>query len=193
MSLLAETIVEEWLNRQGYFTIRGIKLGHHEIDFLAVKPQGNGAIECRHIEVQASMRPASYISKVPKRFQKAGRAANSATRSETELVEGVAEWVQKKFRENKKIALMQSLCSGPWSTELVLNVVKCPHEVDLIRGHGIKIHDLKDIIMSLVKNRGVVKSAAGADFIELIQMGAHVDGECGRSKRGHRLRKRKEE
>jgi len=25
MSLLAETLVEEWLNRQGYFTIHGLK------------------------------------------------------------------------------------------------------------------------------------------------------------------------
>jgi Holliday junction resolvase-like predicted endonuclease len=85
-ALLAEEIVEEWLNRQGYFTIRGIKLGVHEIDLLAVKPN-EGVVECRHIEVQASMRPVSFISKVPKKLQKGGRAANSASRSETELVE----------------------------------------------------------------------------------------------------------
>lgn len=36
MALLAEEIVEEWLNRQGYFTIRGIKMGVQEIDLLAV-------------------------------------------------------------------------------------------------------------------------------------------------------------
>jgi len=30
MALLAEEVVEEWLNRQGYFTIRGIRLGVHE-------------------------------------------------------------------------------------------------------------------------------------------------------------------
>jgi hypothetical protein len=27
--------VQEWLNRQGYFTIRGIKVDVHEIDLLA--------------------------------------------------------------------------------------------------------------------------------------------------------------
>ena len=32
MALLAEEIVEEWLNRQGYFTIRGVKVGVHEMD-----------------------------------------------------------------------------------------------------------------------------------------------------------------
>jgi hypothetical protein len=37
MALLAEEIVEEWLNRHGYFTICGIKMGVHEIDLLAVK------------------------------------------------------------------------------------------------------------------------------------------------------------
>ena len=67
MALLAEEIVEEWLNRQGYVTIRGIKMGVHEIDLLAVKWLENGKVECRHIEVQASMRPVSYISRVPKK------------------------------------------------------------------------------------------------------------------------------
>jgi len=41
MALLAEKIVEEWLNRQGYFTIRGIKMGVHKIDMLAVKWRKN--------------------------------------------------------------------------------------------------------------------------------------------------------
>ena len=62
MSILAEEIVEEWLNRKGYFTIRGVKLGNDEIDILAIKLVGK-EVECRHIEIQASMRPVSYISK----------------------------------------------------------------------------------------------------------------------------------
>lgn len=53
MALLAEELVEEWLNRQGYFTIRGLKVGVHEIDILAVRPCPSG-IECRRLEVQAS-------------------------------------------------------------------------------------------------------------------------------------------
>ncbi len=59
MALLAEEIVEEWLNRQGYFTIRGIRLGVHEVDLVAVKFLGDSEVTCRHIEVQASMRPVS--------------------------------------------------------------------------------------------------------------------------------------
>ena len=38
MALLAEALVEEWLNRTGYFTIRGIKAGNDEIDLLATDP-----------------------------------------------------------------------------------------------------------------------------------------------------------
>jgi hypothetical protein len=37
MALLAEEIVEEWLNRDGWFTIRGIKIGVDEIDILAIR------------------------------------------------------------------------------------------------------------------------------------------------------------
>jgi len=61
MSLLAEVVVEEWLNRRGYFTIRGVKLGNDEIDLLAIRPLSNGNIERRHIEVSASTNPISYF------------------------------------------------------------------------------------------------------------------------------------
>ena len=176
MALLAEEIVEEWLNRQGYFTIRGIKLGVHEIDLLAVKWQHSGSVECRHIEVQASMRPISYISRVPKENQKAGRAANSAKRSDEELIQGVAEWVEKKYLRPEKKSLMASLWKGDWSSELVVNVVKSDEELNLIAGHGIKILRLNEIVSSLAKDRFAVASAGGGDIIDLIQMGAVIRG-----------------
>lgn len=78
MALLAEEIVEEWLNRKGYFTIRGIKIGVNELDILAIKPISGQKTECRHIEVQCSMRPVSNISQLPKAVQKAtGRPKNT--------------------------------------------------------------------------------------------------------------------
>lgn len=172
MALLAEEVVEEWLNRQGYFTIRGIKLGVHELDLLAIKKHRGGQVECRHIEVQASMRPVSYICRVPKEQQKLGRAANSAKRSEGELVQGIAEWVEKKFIHKAKTGLMQELWEGQWSKELVLNVVKSEAEVELIRGYGVSILWLTDIVKALADGRFPIASAAGADFIDLIHMGA---------------------
>jgi len=103
MSLLAEELVEEWLNRQGYFTIRGLKMGVHEIDLLAIRPTDKG-IECRHMEVQASVRPVSYITRLPKEVQReTGRSATSAkTRAAGELRQGVREWIAKKFDNAQK-------------------------------------------------------------------------------------------
>ena len=60
MSLLAESLVEEWLNRAGYFTIRGARFGVNELDLLAVRPGPSGP-EVRHIEVQVSTNPIAYI------------------------------------------------------------------------------------------------------------------------------------
>ena len=173
MALLAEEIVEEWLNRQGYFTIRGIKLGVDEIDLLALRFGESNEPEYRHIEVQASMRPISYISQVPKAAQKLGRAPNSAKRSDEELVEGVKEWVERKFFKPRKRQLLQSLCPIKWSTELVLNNVKSEQEVELIACHGIKIIRFREIISELKGGDFSVRSASGADFVDLIHMGAY--------------------
>jgi hypothetical protein len=120
MALLAEELVEEWLNRKGYFTIRGIRLGVHEIDLLAVRLKGTEPTECRHIEVQASMNPKSYISKVPVADQRKGHRPNSILRSDEQLSIGVQEWVHKKYRTPKKVKLMQRLYDGPWTSELVV-------------------------------------------------------------------------
>ena len=86
MALLAEELVEEWLNRQGFFSIRGIRLGVHEIDILAVKLIDDDVI-CRHIEVQASVRPVSYICPLSKAHQEStGRKPMSAKeRTQDEL------------------------------------------------------------------------------------------------------------
>jgi hypothetical protein len=171
MALLAEEIVEEWLNRQGYFTIRGIKMGVHEIDLLAVKWKSDGTAECRHLEVQASMRPVSYISRVPRELQMTGRAATSAKRTLAELRKGVDEWVEKKFRRKDKLQAMHSLHPGPWSAELVINKVKSEDEVSLIKEHKVKILSLAEIVTALVTQQFQIEAAAGADILDLIEMG----------------------
>src|SRR3989337_1780287 len=113
MALLAEELVEEWVNRQGYCTIRGVKAGVHEIDVLAVRQ--SGGLECRHLEVQASVRPVSYITRVPVEIQrKTGRAPGSAKmRPDDELRQGIKEWISKKFDHPEKRRLMNRLAPGP--------------------------------------------------------------------------------
>ena len=172
MALLAEEIVEEWLNRQGYFTIRGIALGVHEIDLLAIRPTISGC-ELRHVEVQASVRPVSYISRVPKEVQrKTGRAATSAKeRASDELAAGVREWIEKKFDLRRKVELKRQLAPGEWSRELVVHRLRHEEELDEFRSQGIRVHRLSDLVAELESKDFPVAAASGAAFVDLVLMG----------------------
>ena len=170
MALLAEEIVEEWLNREGYFTIRGIKLGVHEIDILAIKLNGS-EIEARHIEVQASSNPVSYFCQLSKRLRKkTGRSPQSTKlRSSEEINESVTEWLERKYYHKRKQELRQSLYPGKWEFELVIHKVKYDDEIEVIKNKGIKVFYLSDVIKSISKsNSTIIQSAAGASLLELI-------------------------
>jgi len=177
MALLAEELVEEWLNRQGFFTIRGLKLGVHEIDLLGIRPSPN-RLECRHVEVQASVRPVSYISDLPKAVQKStGRNPKSRkARSDDELKLGIAEFIAKKFDAPSKRALREKLVPPrcAWTRELVLHKVAFEGEVDAIRAAGITVHRLVDVVSELQRpslDRPMpVAGAAGSHLLDLIGM-----------------------
>ena len=173
MALLAEELVEEWLNRKGYFTIRGTKLGVHEIDLLAIRPTADG-IECRHIEVQASVNPVSYITNVSKEIQKqTGRASGSAkTRDDNELREGIHEWIAKKFEHPKKEKLRRLLAQGSWSRELIVNKVKHQREIELLSEAGITIRYLDSIVGELKNDTFLLDGAAGTHLVDLVAMAA---------------------
>ena len=170
MALLAEEIVEEWLNRQGYFTIRGIKIGVQELDLLAIRVLDKGELECRHIEVQASIKPVSYISRVPKEIQKKfGRSSTSQKRREhEELASGVKEWVAKKYEHKEKLKLMRRLVNKEWTRELIVHNVAHPEELEFIAKHNIKIIKLVDIITDIKTQKSVIEKAAGADLLDLV-------------------------
>lgn len=173
MALLAEEIVEEWLNRKGYFTIRGIKIGVQEIDLLAVRLIDQ-KVECRHIEVQASINAVSYVTGVSKAIQKEqGRSANSAKkRSSEELESCVKEWIEKKFLMKSKEKIREEIVSGgDWSYELVVNHVKHPEELDVIKRNGVNVIALSSVIDDLRTEKGLVPAASGSDFVELVLMG----------------------
>ncbi len=171
MALLAEELVQEWLNRQGFFTIRGIKVGVDEIDLLAIKIDTKGTATCRHLEVQASMRPISYLSQIPKTMREEGQSATSAKLRSTELLKlCVKEWVAKKFTSTKKVLLLKSLCSGNWTSELVINNVKSKEEIELIANHGIRVIRLPNIIKELRTQTFMIQSASGNDFAELLDL-----------------------
>jgi len=170
MSLLGEEVVEEWLNRNGYFTIRGIKVGVDEIDILALRPLGNGQHECRHVEVQVSINPISYVTKVPKAIRKqTGIGAHNAKKRDTpQLAQGVHEWIEAKFNQPRKVELRKKLCSGSWTKELVVGTVKHEEEISMLKEAGVTIHRLKNIVSEMTAKPGVVKAAAGADLYDLM-------------------------
>lgn len=170
MSLLAEEVVEEWLNRNGYLTIRGIKVGVDEMDILAIRPLPEGKCECRHVEVQVSVNAISYITKVPSAIRKqTGIGPHNAKKRDLEqLTQGVREWVEAKFDQPRKEQLRNSLCPGSWSRELVVGSIKHEEELDLLRQAGIKIHRLKDIVLEMTEKTRAVKAAAGADLFDLM-------------------------
>ena len=176
MALLAEEIVEEWLNRQGFFTIRGIKLGVHEIDLLAIKV-GENNVECRHIEVTASVRPMSYLTDVPQEIRKAtGRPPKSPMhRTVEELIIGIEEWIEKKFKLERKVELRHKLYPGEWSFELVVHKVLHPEEIDLFRNAGIKVYFLQDIVNELKNKEMVIVSASGSSLVDLVLLNTEDD------------------
>lgn len=167
MAMLGEEVVVEWLNRLGYFTIRGIRLGNNEIDVLAIKP-ADGGCECRHIEVAVSIIPIGYISN-----------HNAKRLSDSELKQDVDKWVEKKFNQ-RALKLKESLCQGSWTKELVIGKIKYEHEIEMLNQNGVTVHRLKDIIKEMGAPDRLIKSAAGAALFDLMMLFREKEMRSGR-------------
>jgi hypothetical protein len=171
MAQLAESLVEEWLNRGGYFTVRGVRFGVSEMDLLAVRKVGSG-LKARHVEVQVSTNPIAYISPLTKAQAKEfGRKPTSAWKRPREVLEAsVAAWVEKKFRSAKKVAARNRAWPGlSWSLELVHGSVRYPEELDLIRKNGIETITFYSVLDSLCGGDAVShKGGAGTDIAEML-------------------------
>lgn len=171
MSLRAESLVEEWLNRAGYFTIRGARFGVSEMDLLAVR-QGPSGLEARHIEAQVSTNPIAYISPLTDAQSKAvGKAKTSAWSRPRETLEGsVTAWVDKKFNSTGKVKARDRAWPGlTWSLEFVHGSVRHPEELELIRAHGIKTHTFYSVLASLCNDEALThKGGAGTDIAKML-------------------------
>ena len=173
MALIAEEIVEEWLNRQGFFTIRGIRLGVHEMDILAIRQDSSGW-DLRHYEVHASINAISYISSVPKLVQREElrKPGSAKLRNNQELEAGVREWIEKKFHLKKKADIRRKLCPGNWSIHLVVGEVRHKKELEILKRSGVEVTRLSKIIADLKAPSPLNFKAAGNDLCGLITMGA---------------------
>ena len=171
MSLLSETLVDEWLNRQGFLTMRGIKnAGVDEIDLLGVRPLQRG-LEAWHVEVQISFNPIAYISKLCKSERvRTKRAGSSAVlRTHDVLEESVREWVLKKYDSPKKVKLREKVWPGlSWKRYLVHAVARYPQELELIRESGVKLVSFRKVLEDLNAERGLT-GASGTDISDIIR------------------------
>lgn len=171
MALLAESLVEEWLNRNGFFTIRGVKHGVGEMDLLAIRHKPD-AILGWHVEVQASFRPIGYVCKLTKELADAwgGSRTSMKTRTLEQVESCVRQWVQDKFHAPKKIKLRQNSWSGvPWSFHLVHAVVRHQEELEVFKKEGVTCHTFHDVLADLCQKEGrSFSGSAGGDIAEIV-------------------------
>ena len=174
MALLAESLVEEWLNRLGFFTIRGIKHGVNEVDLLGVRKEADSSISGRHVEVQASFRPVGYIAKLTDDLAGAGekrRLPSSAKARTPEQIESCARaWVWAKFGSGDKVRVREQLWPGAaWSFHLVHAVVREPQELTVFQSEGVQCHTFYTVISELLQRRkGGFSGSSGGDLAEIV-------------------------
>lgn len=172
MALLAESLVDEWLNRQRFFTVRDVRHGIGEIDVLGVRPTKSG-LEGWHVEVQASFRLIGYIAPLTDASLSGFAKSKTSMKARSiDLIETViAVWVQKKFTSASKQAAREMAWPGlKWKYILVHAVVRELAELELIRSHGVEVIPLHQVLMDL--GHGVttgIKGGAGTDLSKLIE------------------------
>jgi Holliday junction resolvase-like predicted endonuclease len=163
MALIAEEVVQEWLNRQGFFTIRGVRVGQGELDLLAVRYAPGGHVEGWHVEVQVSIGPIGYIA--------SHRNNSAAARSEVMMREEATDWVAKKFNAERKRALRNQLFPSvdAWDLRLVYGEVKDEAELRMIGETGVRLHGFREILREISEGSGLgFPKAAGKDLVDLI-------------------------
>ena len=158
MAILDEQLVEEWLNRQNFFTIRGIKSGNDEIDLLAIRP-APGGMECWHVEVQISYRPVNYI----------GGDKNARKRNKKELRAGVEQWVAKKFTSPRKVKRRNEILSdASWRKFIVHAVLKDEAELTIMEELDVELIPYKRVLEDLRSEKQSKSSSAASGIVEML-------------------------
>ena len=167
MALLAESLVEEWLNRRAFFTIRGVKHGRHEMDLIAVH-HGPDGIQGWHVEVTVSFRPIGYIA--PDRLG-SGRRRDYVRRRTPEQVQVCTHaYVEAKFRAPDKAQLRERLWPGlTWSFHLVHGALRHADELEAFTREGVTCHPFHELLSELSRrDRGSFSGSAGGDLAEIV-------------------------
>jgi hypothetical protein len=168
MALLAESLVEEWLNRNGYFTIRGVKHGQGEVDLLAIRPWSDGVVGW-HVEVTVSFRPIGYIVREP--GGESARGGSYVRKRTPEQVQDYArKWIEAKFRAPAMNKSRSDLWPGVrWSFHLVHGVVRHPLELEAFKSEGVTCHAFHQVLSGLSQRSDLgFSGSAGGDVAEII-------------------------
>lgn len=159
MALIDEQLVEEWLNRQNFFTMRGIKIGVDEIDLLAVRHNANSSIDYWHIEVQVSYRPVGYI----------GGDTNARKRTEQEICDGVSQWVERKFTSQRKVDRRNAILPNVnWRYVLVHAELRDSTELELIEAMEVVLVPYKQVLNDLCSHNTRPSSSIATSIIEIL-------------------------
>ena len=159
MALIDEQLVEEWLNRQNFFTIRGIKTGNDEIDLLAVRHNANGNLDYWHTEVQVSFRPVGYI----------GGNSNASKRTAQHLRDGVSQWVERKFTSQRKIVRRNAIVTNVnWHYILVHAELRDTTELKLIESMNVRLVSYKEVLSDLCNDNVKTSSSIAASIVEIL-------------------------
>jgi hypothetical protein len=173
MALLAEQLVDEWLNRIGFFTLRGVKSGVHEIDLLGIRMSA-GRLEGWHVECQVSFRPVSYLGRLSKAEQQevGAKSANSAKKREPHILkQGITALIEKKFMSPKKKEMRDRCWKGiTWQYKFVHGKVHDDQELAFIEAHGIELISFEKVLCELCGHKpGELFGGAGTDIAEIIR------------------------
>ncbi len=158
MALVAETLVEEWLNRKGYFTIRGMKTGRGEMDLLAVSFREPDAL---HVEVTFSADPRGYICPIP-------NTSIVKKRTPQEVKAGVEGWFTKKFKGDKEQVARRrkELCPDRhWRFMLVYGNVRYPEELHWIENCGVEAKHIGEVLEELTDRKRTFVTSSEASGI----------------------------
>lgn len=159
MALIDEQLVEEWLNRQNFFTMRGIKIGVDEIDLLAVRHNANSSIDYWHIEVQVSYRPVGYI----------GGDTNARKRTEQEICDGVSQWVERKFTSQRKVDRRNVILPNVnWRYLLVHAELRDSTELKLMKTIGVDLVPYEQVLSDLCNDNVKTSSSTATSIIEIL-------------------------
>jgi hypothetical protein len=172
MALLAESLVEEWLNRSGFFTIRGIKHGVAEIDLLAIRHEAETSVIGWHVEVQASFRPVGYIAKLTDDMVHASNRARTSAieRTPDQIGTCAREWVQSKFKADAKAKAREGLWPHvQWQHHLVHARVRERRELEVFQREGVTCHSFRGLLADLSRRKDhSFSGSAGGDLAEIV-------------------------